>query len=195
MNQTDHERGVVSAGRKVRLRQKRVEDAADDYRWRVDPELAELDAASAIRTPFEEFVRQYKDEMRYPTLWVRRFAVETLDGRHIGNCMVYDLDMVSGEGEVGIMIGDRDYWGKGYGRDAMAQLVEQCFRMDAMRRLYLHTLEWNARARRAFAACGFREVRPVRRGGKAFTFMELTKAEWEAIRDRVLGAPPSMADN
>ena len=173
---------VVSVGPKVVLRRKRKEDAANDYRWRVDPELAELDATVVMRMPFHEYQHRYEEELRYPTPWVKRFAIETHDGLHIGNCMAYDIDTASGVGEVGIMLGERDYWGKSYGRDAMEQLVEQCFAMPSLHRLYLHTLEWNARARKAFVRTGFQEVRPIRRGGKNFILMELRRSDWEAGR-------------
>ncbi len=172
----------VSFGRKVVLRHKRAADAVDDYRWRRDSELAELDAAVPLRMPFEEFQSRYEEELRYPTPWVRRFAVATHDGEHIGNCMAYDIDSVTGEGEAGIMIGERAYWGKGYGREAMAQLLAQCFLMPSINRIYLHTLEWNARARKAFAGVGFEEVRQVRRAGKNFILMEIRRPRWESTQ-------------
>ncbi len=177
---------IVSRGAKVILRQKRLEDAEDDFNWRADPELAELDATVALRLSFTEFLRHFEDELRYPTPWARRYGIEALDGRHIGNCMQYDIDTASGASEVGIMIGLREYWGQGYGRDAMALMVEEAFKMPSMRRLYLHTLEWNGRARKSFASCGFRELRPVRRAARDFILMEVTREEWEAVRGAAL---------
>ncbi len=186
---------IVSSGPKIALRRKRVEDATDDYDWRKDPELAELDATVSLRMSFDEFRTRYEEELRYPTPWVKRYAIETLDGVHIGNCMAYDIDSVTGEGEVGIMIGDRGYWGKGYGREAMSQLLEQCFLMPSIKRLYLHTLEWNARARTSFARVGFREVREVRRAGKNFVLMEIRRPEWDAARASMTDAlGTSLAD-
>ncbi len=179
---------VVAQGSKVLLRAKQPEDAADDYRWRTDSELATLDATVPLPMTFREFTRMFEDELRYPLPGVRRYAIETLDGVHIGNCMCYDIDTVRGEGEVGIMVGEREYWDGGYGTEALVFLVEECFRIPSLRRLYLHTLEWNARARRAFAKCGFREVRPVWRGGKNFIFMELLLEEWRAMRAERLAA-------
>ena len=173
---------VVSSGPKVVLRHKRLEDVDNDYRWRTDTELAELDATVSLRMSLDEFRTRYGEELRYPTPWVRRYGVETHQGQHIGNCMAYDIDSVTGEGEVGIMIGERAYWGKGYGRDAMAQLLELCFQISPINRVYLHTLEWNARARKAFGAVGFREVRSVRRAGKNFVLMEIRRPEWEELR-------------
>ena len=186
------EGAVVVRGRLVVLRHKRLEDAEDDYRWRVDPELAELDATVAMRLSLDDFRSRIAQELRYPTAWVKRFAIDTLDGVHIGNCMAYDLDTVTGEGEVGIMVGERAYWGQGYGTEAVALLVDECFAMNAIRRLYLHTLDWNERARRAFAKIGFREVRPVRRAGKDFVRMELLKKDWPVHRAALLppAAPP-----
>jgi RimJ/RimL family protein N-acetyltransferase len=179
---------------RVVLREKSLNDAGDDYRWRTDDELAGLDATLTIRLSFEEYLKHYEEELRYPTPWVRRYSIDTLEGEHIGNCMCYDIDTVSGEGEVGIMIGDRRYWDGGFGSEAMAYLVEDCFGMPSLTRLYLHTLEWNARARRAFAKCGFRELRPVRRAGKPFVLMEMLRSEWDvarvqwpALRDGVQG--------
>ena len=37
-------------GQKVVLREKRLEDAEDDYAWRSDPELAAFDAVAPLRT-------------------------------------------------------------------------------------------------------------------------------------------------
>jgi RimJ/RimL family protein N-acetyltransferase len=171
---------VVARGSKVVLRIKRVEDAPDDHRWRQDPELAALDAAEVLRQPLAQFTRDLEQELRFLTPWVRRFAIDTLDGVHIGNCMLYDIDTVNGQAELGILVGDRDYWNRGYGTEAVGLLVAECFTQRTMRRVYLHTLSWNARARRAFAGCGFREVGPDPRGAHDFILMEMMRAEWEA---------------
>ena len=170
----------IARGAKVVLREKRLEDAEEDHLWRQDPELAELDAAVVLKQPFNAFYRDYEHELQNKIAWVRRYAVDTLDGIHIGNCMVYDIDTVTGQCEMGILLGNRQYWNGGYGREAMVLLIEECFKMPAMHRLYLHTLAWNARARRAFAGCGFREVGPDRRGGHDFILMEITREEWDA---------------
>ena len=173
---------AIERGAQVVLRDKVLADGHDDHRWRSDEELAELDAAPRLRQPLMDFLRDYEIELSNPTPWTRRYAIDTLDGVHIGNCMLYDIDTVNGQCEIGIILGDRDYWSKSYGRAALRLLIAKCFEMPSMKRLYLHTLEWNARARRAFAACGFREVRPVRRGGRNFIRMEIARADWQAPR-------------
>ena len=56
------------------------------------------------------------------------------------------------------MIGNRDYWGLGYGTDSVNALLGHIFTTTTLDRVYLHTLDWNVRAQRAFAKSGFREV-------------------------------------
>lgn len=175
----DEAAGIL-VGAKVMLRPKRVEDAPDDHRWRQDPELAELDAATVLRQGLTDFTRDLETEIKFPTPWVKRYAIDNIEGRHIGNCMVYDIDGINRQCELGILLGERDHWDGGYGREAMQMLIDDLFKNGSMSRLYLHTLRWNARARRAFAGCGMREVGPDPRGGHDFILMEITRAEWDS---------------
>lgn len=180
-------------GNLVVLRSKSLEDAWKDYQWRVDPELARLDATEPLRMSFQEYLQFYREELRYPLPDSRRFAIETLDGEHIGNCMCYDIDTFRREAEIGIMIGERDYWSKGYGYDAMVTLVDHIFRTLPVNKLYLHTLEWNNRAKQCFLKCGFVEVGQVRRNGRVFVYMELPLERWQSVREEKLHEPESQA--
>ncbi|MCH7745145.1 MAG: GNAT family N-acetyltransferase [Chloroflexi bacterium] len=170
---------LLVRGKKVILREKSVDDAQADYAWRVDEELARLDATRPLNMSYNDFLRYSKEEMNYPSPRSKRLAIDTLDGKHIGNCMYYDIDLRQGEAELGIMIGDREYWGKGYGTDSVNSLLDHIFTTTPITRVYLHTLEWNNRARNSFAKSGFREVKPVRRNGFDFIYMEVWRSEWE----------------
>jgi RimJ/RimL family protein N-acetyltransferase len=176
-------------GKRIVLRAKRLGDAPNDYRWRTDPELARLDAAAPLRMSYDQYLRMYEDEINHASPWVRRFAIETVEGQQIGNCMYYDADFVKGQAELGILIGETEYWGKGYGTDAVSTLLEHVFTETPMRRVYLHTLEWNVRAQRSFAKSGFVPVRPVRRNGYAFILMEITQERWATLREQRIKKP------
>ena len=114
-------------GIKVVLREKRLEDATNDYAWRSDADLAYLDATTPLGMSFSEYLHSYADELRYANIRGHRYAIETLEGRHIGNCSYYNLDESKGEAEMGILIGERAFWGKGYGADAVITLINQIF--------------------------------------------------------------------
>ena len=164
----------------VVIREKRVEDVADDYAWRTDEELSRLDATQPLRMSFSEFARFSREEILFHSPASKRLAIDTVDGLHIGNCMYYDIDLRRGEAELGIMIGNRDYWSLGYGTDSVNALLGHIFTTTTLDRIYLHTLDWNVRAQRAFAKSGFREVKEVRRSGLDFLLMDIRRADWES---------------
>ncbi len=84
------------------------------------------------------------------------FAIE-VDGQIIGMCGLHGLDPTHRACEFGITIGDKDYWGKGYGREAIALLLDYAFRLLNVRRVFLRVNGRNERAIRAYRACGFIE--------------------------------------
>lgn len=162
-------------GERVILREKRLEDAQDDYQWRADPDLAVFDAVPPLKMSWQDFERIFKEELRYPP--PRQLTLSIIDrkGVHIGNCMYYDFDEGRGQAELGIMIGRREYWSHGYGRDAVAAMLRYMFESPKLKRVYLHTLTWNLRAQKAFQSTGFSPVREVLRNGHSFVLMEVLR--------------------
>ncbi|MFA7296488.1 MAG: GNAT family N-acetyltransferase [Dehalococcoidia bacterium] len=170
---------TIVTGRLVRLREKTLDDAPRDYEWRKDPELAEYDAARPITMPYRNFLATLTDDLSYPSSYRRTFAVEDIEtGRHIGNVMYYGYDPMLQEAELGITIGDREYWSRGYGTDTVGSMLRYLFEDRGLRRVYLHTLSWNYRAQTAFGRAGFRRTRHVRRDGYEFEQMEIRREDW-----------------
>lgn len=170
-------------GQKIVLREKRLEDAANDYAWRCDAGLCLLDAVPVLDMPYAEYVGYYADELRHPNRRRRKFAIESIaDGKHIGNCMYYDIDEGRQQAELGIVIGDRDYWGRGFGADTVETLVRHIFDDTNIDRVHLKTLEWNARAQRCFRKCGFVPCGRSCRQGHDFLLMELFRHWGEDAR-------------
>jgi RimJ/RimL family protein N-acetyltransferase len=171
-------------GTKVRIRKKQLEDARNDYQWQTDAELSDLDAVSPLDLPFSSYLQEYRGQLHHPSSIRRNYAIETRDRIHIGNCVYYNIDKINREAEVGIMIGNRDYWNKGYGTDAMTVLVDFIFRHTNFKRLYLKTLEKNLRAQQSFLKCGFVPYGHLERDGYHFLLMELTRPHWMELRNR-----------
>lgn len=193
---------VELQGARVLLRDKRVSDAEQDYIWRSDHELARLDAAYPLTMNYDRYVKIFQDQLRYPTPGSHHFGIDVSDGKSdgksddkssgnsdresdgncmvkfIGNCMYYDLDSINREAELGIVIGDRDYWSGAYGYDAVVTLLDYMFTERNLKRVYLHTLQWNDRAQKCFSKCGFNLVREVRRMGQDFLLMEVLRDDW-----------------
>ncbi|MFC2003025.1 GNAT family N-acetyltransferase [Chloroflexota bacterium] len=166
-------------GSMVRLREKRITDALDDYTWQTDPELAKLDALPVLTLTFRQYISNYTAELLYASATKQQFAIETLNSKHIGNCTYYSIDEAKGEGELGIIIGDRDYWDKEYGTDAVNTLVNHVFRQTNLQRIHLKTLDWNIRAQKCFQKCGFTSCGESVKDGHKFVLMELHRSQWE----------------
>jgi RimJ/RimL family protein N-acetyltransferase len=182
--------GEVARGERVVLREKRLGDAVNDYRWRSNGQLTRYDAARPLTMSFQEYLAFYREELLYPSPYRRTLAIEDEKGRHIGNVMYYNVDALRQDAEIGITIGETESWGRGYGTEALRVLAEHLLERSGFRRLHLKTLAWNRRAQRCFEKVGFAEYAKTQRGGHSFVLMELRR-EWlaeDAAEDAAAGA-------
>ena len=103
------------------------------------------------------------------------FAIKTLDGKHIGTCGVYNFD--ARDGQIGIRIGDKEYWGKGYGTGAVSLLVDYCLATLGIRHIWLKVIPTNARAIKCYEKCGFVKCGKVVYDGIEFDMMEVRNVQ------------------
>jgi RimJ/RimL family protein N-acetyltransferase len=112
------------------------------------------------------------------------FAIE-VDGLYIGGCALFHFDNTAQTCELGIGIGDKSYWGKGYGREAVQLLLDYAFRLRNMHKVWLTTHGANERAQRAYRACGFVEEGRLRdhvwHDGRYqdLVYMGILRREWQ----------------
>lgn len=171
-------------GNKVVVCDKSPADAADDYAWQTDPELAHLTATCPLTTPFPDYLSQYASQLQDNHPRKHQFAIKTRGGKHIGNCAYYNVDETMSETEIGIVIGDRRYWDRGYGTDAVTTLVSRVFSRTNLRRIHLKALDSNKRAQRCFYRCGFTICGSVVSEGNNFILMELLRSQWQQNKDK-----------
>ncbi len=160
----------IVRGTRVILRSKNMGDAENDYIWATDPELMLLDACQPYPFKYSDYMAGYPEGLADSRKI--QYAIETMEGEHIGNCTCYNIDHVRKEAEMGVLIGDQKYWGKGYGSDAVKTLMKHVFIGIGMQRIVLHTLQWNIRARECFRQCGFEECGGIVKQGYEFIKME-----------------------
>jgi RimJ/RimL family protein N-acetyltransferase len=117
------------------------------------------------------------------------FAIEA-DEKLIGSCGLFHFDQTARTCELGIGIGDREYWGRGYGRDALRVLLDYAFRLRNLHKVWLRVNAVNERAIRAYRACGFIEEGRLRQqvwGDGAYVdlvYMGVLRSEWEQAHPR-----------
>ncbi len=125
------------------------------YRWDQDPEIRRLSGAAERMSTFIEFKHFWEGERRRPRATRIVYAIYTLGGEMIGRISCSGIDHSGDHGELGIVIGERDYWDQGYGRDAIQTFLGYLFGTVGLRMVSLFTFQDNVRAQRCFEACGF----------------------------------------
>ena len=140
-------------GERTQLRRIERTDIPTFVRWFSDPAVREFLLINRPISLVEEeswFEAQLRDQSS------EIFAIETLDGTHIGNIGLHDINWVHRRAEMGIVIGEKEYWGRGFGSDAICALLAFAFNEMNLHRIYLQVYEDNERAIQAYKKCGFK---------------------------------------
>jgi RimJ/RimL family protein N-acetyltransferase len=174
----------------VRLRLAELSDLDEVYSYRSDEEVMFWSAGGrgqAFRSREE-----LGDELRQKNSgWTQRsymIEVEEASGEWspIGEISFRNLDLLVGSAQIGMLIGKREYWGNGYGTEAMNQFLDLLFRRFNLRRVELGTHSDNKRAIRSYEKAGFvvegvlRQAMYTMNGHRDHVVMGLLREDWEA---------------
>ena len=122
-------------------------------RWINDPELQ---ARIGRRHPMSRAQEQAWLEGQYKREDHMNLAIVLKDGdRHIGNCGLHAIDRTSRCAVFGILIGEKDAWGHGYGPEAAQLVLKYGFEVLGLHRIGLDVYSHNAHAIRAYEKAGF----------------------------------------
>jgi RimJ/RimL family protein N-acetyltransferase len=142
-----------------------------------------LRSTAAVKRSIEKEL----DEAEEKNYW---FAIRALeDDRLLGDIILGVLNWASREAFVGIAICERDFWGKGYGTEAMQLMLEYGFTELNLRRIFLNVFGYNPRAIRSYEKAGFRHEGRMReallREGKRWDliYMGILREEWMEKND------------
>ena len=112
------------------------------------------------------------------------FTVQTKDGEVIGNCGLEKISWKDRKATLGIIIGSKMHWDKGYGTDTVRTLLRLCFEELNLMRVCLICDQGNLRAKHAYEKCGFHQegiMRAFRYKNGAYVdgvLMSILQPEW-----------------
>lgn len=171
-------------GAKVRLRAVEPTDLALVMQWVNDPIVTEF-------LPNLQLPQSSTSEQQYLQRVTtgdhprdRFYAVETGQGEYLGVAGLHGIDWVNRRAELGLIIGRRERWGQGYGRDAVSTLLQVAFLGLNLRKVYLRTASGNQRALACYRRVGFVEVgrlhrhRFLRGEWQDEVYLEIFKEQW-----------------
>jgi RimJ/RimL family protein N-acetyltransferase len=173
-------------GQIVRLTLAEPEDyARAGVHWQRDSEFHRLADGDPAILHSEKTIREWfakRNEDASPDRY--SFSVRTLaEDRFIGFLGMW-VDLIHGEAWVGLGIGEREFWGRGYGTDMMNLCLQYAFLELCVKRVSLGLHEYNARALKSYEKCGFRlegrTRQDVMREGRRYDslWMGILREEW-----------------
>lgn len=141
-------------GERLRLRKMSLEDVPIYHQWRNDMEVMyftnpALDVYTYADT--ESFVQAIIESH-----YAKSYVIEEWESeKPIGVTALTNIDYKNRNAECIIDIGDKNYWGKGFGREAFQLLLDYAFLEMNLHKVYLRVFSFNERAIRLYQKLGF----------------------------------------
>ncbi|MFX0059482.1 MAG: GNAT family N-acetyltransferase [Candidatus Hodarchaeota archaeon] len=155
-------------------------------KWFNDPEITQYLLMYRPLTSMEEEewfneLKNKPNEVYFAIVINDKYNKEKL----IGNCGIRGINSKDRVGNYGIVIGEKDYQGMGYGTEAMRLLVDYGFNTLNLNRVELSTFSFNSRAYKSYLKVGFveegRKRQAVYKNGEYHDeiMFSILRSEWE----------------
>jgi diamine N-acetyltransferase len=173
-------------GEGMRLRAPERSDIPRFVAWLNDPVVR---AGLLVALPFSHSDEEawFENMLKRP-LEEHPLVIEISQGEEwiaIGNCGFHNIDWRCRAAEVGIFIGEKSFWNKGYGTKVMRLLLTHGFTTLNLNRIALEVYENNPRAVRSYEKAGFlhegRKRQAMFKEGKYvdILLMSVLRSEWQ----------------
>lgn len=149
-------------GDKVRIRTMKRPDVPCLVKWKNDAEIADFVRGAPIHTTYDIENKIYEKGLSEHN--AVRLIIETLPGLPIGFISVTDIDKENQKADIGMLIGDKNYWDQGYGYDSLITLLKHLFFDLGFNRIGLEVFAHNSRAQKVYEKIGF-QVEGIERQG------------------------------
>ncbi len=168
-------------GKRIKLGPIKREYIDSFLKWFNDPEITQylIIYRPMTRMAEEEWMETLKE--REDTIHFS-IVIPNEDGSEIliGNCGIHKIDWKNRVGELGIVIGEKEYQNEGFGTEAIEILLEYSFNTVNLNRIELLVYDYNVRAMKAYKKVGFIEE------GRKRQFMWYKGAYHDAIMMGIL---------
>lgn len=176
-------------GERLYLSPINIEDAEQFTEW-----LNDLDITiNLLLSPHIYTIEKEREALEKLSKEGHNFSIIDLKKNElIGNCGLLNVNQLNRTAEVGIFIGNKDYWNKGYGTEALNLLLDYAFNLLNLNSIFLPVHSFNKRAIKCYKKCGFKEI-GIRReayivGGKKYDqlYMDILASEFEGKISKII---------
>jgi len=157
MNSIKKYRNKKIIGETIILREIRKTDLPFCIEWLKDPEVTKF-LSNSVKNATEEEEFQWFKIVKKSKNDIVFSIIATGTNMYIGNCGLHKISWPEKTCEMGIFIGDRNYWNKGFGTSAIKLLLDFAIKTAGIEKIKLLVYEYNLRAKKVYEKCGFTVV-------------------------------------
>jgi RimJ/RimL family protein N-acetyltransferase len=149
----------VLKGKSVLLRPVNRSDISYFLKWFNDPEVIQYLRLYLPMTEMaeERYIEELGTTRAKSDIILVVEAIEGASTRPIGNCGLHEICPKDHNATFGIVIGEKDYWGKGYGTEAARLVINYGFQQLNLHRVSSSAFAFNERSIKFHKKIGFRE--------------------------------------
>jgi len=146
-------------GKRVLLRPVKRSDISYFLKWFNDPEVVQYVLMHLPVTEMSE--EKYIEELGTTRAGSdARFVIEAIESdstRPIGDCALHEINSKERRAVFDIVIGEKDYWSRGYGTEAARLIINYGFQQLNLHRVSSAAVAFNERSIKLHKNLGFRE--------------------------------------
>lgn len=150
-------------GNRISLRPLMRRDVGLEYqKWLNDPEVTrylEVGRYPVSRQDILNRLGRYNDHSDALIFAI----IDKVSSLHIGNVTLSQINRIHGTAETGLMIGRRDFWGKGLAAESWSLVIDYAFRRLGLRKVRAGVIDGNKASEATLRKLGFQEEGRLRR--------------------------------
>ena len=142
----------------IYLREIDITDCNENYlSWMNDYEINKY-LESRFSTHSIDSLKDFVNAMNESENNILFAIIDKSSNTHIGNIKLGDIHPVHKYADIGLIIGNKNYWGKGIGTEAIKLVSQYAFENLNLRKVIAGIYENNVGSIKAFKKCGFKEA-------------------------------------
>jgi RimJ/RimL family protein N-acetyltransferase len=180
----------ILIGDRIILREYRKEDLPYIRKWVNDENIIQYLSDVFLYPHTLNETEKFLNAMLEGTSNIKGFIIAHKDTEeYIGQIDLIKIDWINRIGTLGIVIGNQEKLGKGYGAESIKLLQDFAFNRLNLHKLELNVRDYNERAIRCYKKCGFKEEGRIREnyfinGKYTDTLcMGILRREYEKLKD------------
>lgn len=142
-------------GKQINLRELKLSDWEKTLQWRNDPQIKAM--AMMHPYPVTEFLERewYDDLLKIKSNKVIYFAIVDKDDIPVGYIFLNNINLLHKTCYLGIVIGNTEQRGKGYGTEALKLISKYAFETLNLNKITVEVVSENIQALNVYEKCGF----------------------------------------